>query len=325
MADEEEDHDEATPADTRNALAPPLASDEDPVEETLFKFELREIEGVELKPINAAYADLLSTDPDKTAKRDKAAKDYAEALKANGELTKLYELVDRKFVEIAGDIVRSPAGDALLDDWIANHLGAGGAVHELIARQSALANRLADLRKFRFANVLAAKADADQAGKDYTEWLGPVAAIKARIDGYKADLDKINAALDAGEKPAWPIYQFWFVVAPKHLQLRPKTVSDGNAPGYSKVVAALTGEIASRADALKSGKDREGAPLHLVAPDAYLAARGRSLEYWSDKLEAYAKALAENKFRPDEPGKLIQRLKELGDSEAASVKAQLDK
>ena len=328
MADEKAEDDTVQVARNQQppapAPTPPVTDDEAKPDDILFDLELAEITSTELKPVNAAYVDLISPDQDKAKAREKARADYAVAMKANGELKKLYQIADNKFLELAKDIEKSPRGDALLDAWCKKHLVGDKPVHDLIARQCALTERFKmQARAYRFAAVICKKAKAERIGKNYAEWLNPTNAIKGRIEGYLADIDKINAALDAGEKPDWPIYQFWFVVAPKHLQLRAKAVNQGNTPGFDLVNGAMTGDIARRAETLLAGADRDDGSIYAVDPDDYLAKRKASLKCWRDAVEAYAHAVAENKFRPDDPAKLQQRTKDLADGEPATVKALL--
>jgi hypothetical protein len=298
------------------------ADDEAKPDDILFDLELAEITSAELKPVNAAYVDLISPDLDKAKTREKARADYAEAMKPNGDLKKLYDLAENKFLELAKDIEKSPRGDALLDAWLKKHMTKGDLVYDLITRQCALAERFKKQAKaYRFAAVIYKKAKADRIGKNYAEWLAPGNAIKGRIEAYLSEIDKINAALDTGDKPDWPIYQFWFVIAPKHLQLRAKTVNQGNTPGFDLISAALTGDIAGRAKTLLAGADRSDGSIFAAAPGDYLNKRAAGLKTWRDAVEAYARAVAEDKFRPDEPAKLQQRIKDLADGEAATVKA----
>jgi hypothetical protein len=325
MADEKAEDDTAPVAQQPQQPAPAAAAaDEAKPNQTLFDLELAEITSAELKPVNAAYVDLISPDPDKTKARKKAESDYADAMKPNGELKKLYEVAENKFLELAKDIEKSPRGDALLDSWCKNQLARGKPVYDLIARQCALTERFKkQASRYRFADVIYQKAKSERIGKNYADWLTPISAIKGRIESYLADIDKINAALDAGEKPDWPIYQFWFVVAPKHSQLRAKAVDQGNTPGFDLINGALTGDISSKAKILLAGPDRNDGSIYVLAPDDYLAKRQANLQRWREASEAYARAVAENKFRPDEPAKLQQRIKDLADSEAATVKALL--
>ncbi len=335
MADEKAEDDTAQVGQKPEQPPAPSANptdDEAKPNDTLFDLELAEITSAELKPVNAAYVDLISSDTDKAKAREKARSEYADAMKASGELKKLYEIADNKFVELAKDIEKSPRGVDLLKAWCANldETDPDKPFHKirgLIARQSALEARFAtEASHYRFADVIYKKAEAERIGKNYAEWLVPTTAIKARIDGYLADIGKINAALDAidaGEKSDWPIYQFWFVVAPKHLQLRAKTVNQHNTPGFDLINGALTGDIGRRVKTLLAGSDRNDGSIYLVDPDDYLAKREAILEKWRGALEAYARAVADNKFRPDEPAKLQQRIKDLADGEAAAVKALL--
>ena len=326
MAEEKAEDDTAQVAQNpqQPTNPPPVAGDEAKPDEILFGLELAEITSTELKPVNAAYVDLISTDPDKTKAREKAKADYAEAMKPGGELKKLFDIADNKFVELAKDIEKSPRGDALLDTWCKSQLVSGKQIYDQFARQCALAARFdKQARDYRFATVLDKKATAERIGKNYAEWLVPVNAIKGRIASYLADIDKLNAALDAGEKPDWPIYAFWFVVAPKHLQLRAKTIDQGNAPGFDLISSALAGDIACRKKQLLAGPDRSDGSIYAVAPDDYLAQRQANLKCWRKAVESHAHAVADYKFRPDDPAKLEQRIKDLADSEAATVKALL--
>lgn len=326
MAEEKAEDDTAQVAQNAQQPAnpPPVTGDEAAPDGTLFCLELAEITSTELKPVNAAYVDLISTDPDKTKVREKAKAEYSEAMKPGGELRKLFDIAENKFVELAKDIEKSPHGDALLDTWCKGQLADGKQIYNLVARQCALAARFEQQASgYRFVKVHDTKAAAERIGKNYAEWLAPATAIKGRIASYLADIDKINAALDAGEKPDWPIYAFWFGVAPKHLQLRAKTVDQGNTPGFDLIIGALADNIAQRAKQLLAGPDRKDASIYAVAPDDYLARRRCSLKRWRKAVEAYARAVAENKFRPDDPAKLQQRIKDLADGEAATVKALL--
>lgn len=331
MADEKAE-DETAPVSQQAQQAqqpgepPAVADDEAKPNDTLFDLELAEITSAELKPVNAAYVDMMAPDTDKAKAREKARTEFAEAMKANGELKKLYDIADNKFVELAKDIEKSPRGDALLDTWCKNQLASGKPIHGLIARQCALTERFKkQANRYRFADVIYKKAKAERIGKNYAEWLAPVNAIKGRIDGYLANIDKINAVLDAGETPDWPIYQFWFVVAPKHLQLRSEAVNQDNAPGFDLIDGALTGDVAGRAKQLLAGPHRDDGTIFVLKDPAndYLDQRQAALKLWRDAVEAYAHAVAANKFRPDDPVKLQQRIKDLADGEAATVKALL--
>jgi hypothetical protein len=331
MPNEDNDEDAAQMAQKPQQIeiTPAVEIDEAEPDDILFDLELAEITSTELKPVNAAYVDLISNDPEKAKAREKAKSDYAEAMKTNGELEKLYGIANSKFVELAKDIEKSPHDVELLKAWCKNLAETDPdkpfyKMRDLIARQSALTERFTtQASRYRFADVIYKKAKAERIGKNYAEWLAPANAIKGRIESYLADIVKIDAALDSNEDSDWPIYQFWFVVAPKHLQLRRETVSQTNTPGFNLINDALTDDIANRKKLLLAGPDRKDGSIYTVKSDDYLAKRKAALERWRKAVEAYARAVAANKFRPDEPAKLQPRIKELAEGEAANVKALL--
>jgi hypothetical protein len=312
------DDDSVEPEAADDSRVAPIPDEPLKTEEISFEIELQETINVELKPINAAKIDLFSNDPGKKKARDAIFENYKKAAEEDGGVGHKYIILDNRFREVAADIVKTHAGDKLLEDWIATNLKKGEPLYDLMRKGENMNARLDRMAKdYRFARELQAKAKLAHWAKCYADWSTPEKSIATLLDGYAKSLETINAELDGGTNPLGPIYKFLFHIAAVHLQLRKNQVDSGNMPGFGQIKNALEKKLRLRFAGFLCAREREDGSVFIIDADDLQEHRKWVLTQWEEAAVAYAKAAMMNKYWPDEPAKLAERIKALPAEEAA--------
>ena len=309
----------------------PTDDEEPPPELTLS--EETQAKSEALKPLAPATDELFSRDPAKVAARKALEAAYAKAAakpangNAGGELRAKYDAADKKFIRAVNDT------KGRLTEWIAARITGGTPAKPSLLPLFQLRAQVEKRFKARLGPRELARDEATAKvklwQKAYADWSKPTEVVLALIGEYADRIDKLNADINTEKNADLAIYQLWFEVAVKHLQLRSQSVSDANASGAGDLVKALDTALGPDHEFTKfwkSGPDRGDGSVYLLdpGPDALTAKRKEVRADWEKAAQAQAKADAAFKLRPDDAATLKTKRDAVGQGRAAAVKALLE-
>ena len=300
--------------------APEAGDDDDAPIEDVRKLMVSAVEGDALKPViveNLAFAQGKDT-----ARKDIHAA-YEKAF--HDSLKKDYDDADKRFKAIAEGLAHSVGGTpSRLETWIKRWLADDGEITKLFEAQRQKAERLLARSGPRECELRKAEDKTKLRKQAYEDWKSPGTKIKAIIDGYKDKLPQLSCDIHDGDQDGdqYAIHQFWFVVAPQHLQLRPEPVRKSNAPGLDLICNALT-KYPARRRALLSAKERNDGSLFLIDPGALDAHRKTVLESWEAAVRDKVTKQVDYTFRPDDAASLAKDLAKLAADEPPIIKKLL--
>jgi hypothetical protein len=293
---------------------PPADPKPDPLKDVTRTVALADV----MKPIAAATEDLHSKAPDKAKARDAITKAYA---KAYPELLAKYHAADASFLRTAIDM------KVALEDWIKRLLkkiDPKGAVAAALAERAQVRSGL-NATMGRYERQ---RADAQARTKwwadRFADWSSPDARIAALIVD-PAKIDKLNADINNNLNADAAILSFWFEVAPKHLQVRPKALDPEleTEPELKKQITDLKKQITDLKNAIGPDTDiakwldpgviRSDGSIYLIDPSNLETRRQVVLAHWKAVAEAQATAEADYKLSPDDAATLKQRWDKLKD------------
>jgi hypothetical protein len=283
------------------------------------------------KPIEPAAEAIWSQDPDKGSARKAIQDAYAKVARVHpddnylGDLRIRYNRLDDKFRNAAADMLRSrsetlprPVDPGAQEEsshlvlWIKRNLTGDGPVRKVLLQRKQLGTRLASRVGPRESALQAAVDKTKSWEKAFARWSAPDKEINALMSSYADRIDQLNADINTDNNRDQAIFSFWFEVAPVHLQLRDATVDDSNAPGVTRIRAALADFPDLQGNYL-SGADRTDGSLYLIDPAGLQGKREAVLNGWKDAAEAQATADADYSTRPDAAADLKPRYDKLRD------------
>lgn len=262
--------------------------------------------------------DLAAASEELATTRDTAKAAYSAKLAET--LTKRYADADRRFMDTAADLLRNdpdqnkPRLQVWVDTWLT---ATDSKLRKQLQDRSDLAKRLDPLRGKRQNARDETTAAAARWKKAFADWSRLQDAVDALLSSYEQPLVGLNETIGSHPKPDREIFEFWFEVAPLHLQLRKDPVTSENAPGIDIILAGLA-DFTQYQDALKSGAERQDGSVYLVDPDNLQAERVKVRDGWKQAVEPAAAAQADYALRPDDAAALQTRLDAL-------VQAGIDK
>lgn len=305
-------------ADIELAESDDSAEDDEAPDPTIAAMRLAEQRSTALKPVSAAALDLYSRDADKVAARAKLTADYKAAYEAkpNG-IEARYKRADAKFRRAANDM--KPRVDAWIKKWLNKD---DDGLRKIFKARRQIEARLASSSGDRESKRDQATATATRWQKAHADWSAPHARVDAILTGYEDKIDKLNADINTDNEADLAIYEFWFQVAPKHLQLR-ATPLGADYPTAGEIENRLQG-FPEFADFLKPGRERADGSIFLIAPGQPLE-RHRKVIFVNLRRvgEEQAKREADYLLRPDDAASLKKARDTAIQRRAADVKELL--
>jgi hypothetical protein len=287
-----------------------LSQDDDQPDPRLVAFKRDAARAKAAEPLQPAAESLLSNEPEKVAARTAIETGYAAVAGVDpaGSLRQRYREKDRAFRGAAQDLLATTGGRrSRLEKWIdRNLLRPGAPLRALLGERQQVANRLRERAGTRELAYSDAQAGTAKAAEAWDDWSKPVETIGKIIDSYG---DRIEILKDEANDRATAdrsIFQLWFEVAPKHLQLRRNPVDEQNAPGIDMLRNALSDfpDVAARLD---RAEDRGDGSLYLVDPAQLGQKRDEALTRWKDAATAEADAAVAYELGKDSAADLKSR------------------
>jgi hypothetical protein len=268
-----------------------------------------------------ASRELAQANEERVTKGAEVRTAYEAELKA---LRERHDKADKRFVDIANDLMRPvPDGGSRLDMWVAAWLQPGKPLRELFRSREAAAAAFAALRGERERDREKTAAAAEQLKKASGDWAAPHTAIAAILSNYEGRFDTLNRNISSQDQTTEvAIYEFWFEVAPQHLQLRSEAVTDDNTPGLGTIMKGLEG-LPEHQRVLQSGKLREDKSVFLIAPGELDGHRKEVGVAWAKAVDCAATAAALYSLAPDDAETLKAHLQTLLQNESAEAKKRL--
>lgn len=298
---------------------PTESDDDDKPNDTLRQMALAEQRSAALKPATTAAQELYSLEADKVASRTKLQADYKAAYEAApAGLKARHDRAEVKFKRAADDM------SARFEDWLKKWLDSDEkGLRRIFKARRQVERRLGERSGPREALRDRTGTTAARWQKAFSDWSAPHAGIDKLLSDYEDKIDKLNADINTDTNADLAIYQFWFEVAPKHLQLR---VGDPNAdyPAIAKIEEKLK-DFQEFQNFLKPGKERPDGSLYLINPDELPRRRQVIFTNLKRAAEEQAKRETDYKLRPDDGASLKKRREALSQSRAAEVTALLHK
>lgn len=295
----------------------PLPDDDPKPNDDLIAFKRGAARAKANEPLEPAASALLSNEPDIEKARLALEQAYRDAAAVNpvGSLRQRYHDTDRLFHDAAEELIKTSGGRrSVLDEWISRNLvGPKAPLRALLGRRRQVEGRLRARWGKREAILHDAKAATEIWAKAWERWTKPVENIKALIDGYAPRIDRLLDQANTEQTLDKAIFEFWFDVAPLHLQLRRDKVNSGNAPGVDRLRDALA-DFPDVAALLEAGGDRNDGSLFLIDPNGFGQKRADILGHWQARAEAEADAALDYALRPDSAADLKPRHDKLRDN-----------
>ncbi len=290
---------------------PPLDDDPEP-RDSLRYFKINKARAETGKPIEPILEAIVLQDPAQIA-ADRAIQAAYEAATADDDapdnLRNLYCDAEAAFTEAARYLLaKAPRQEwSLLERWIHRNLRKEGApVRRLLITRRQVRERLRSRAGPRELILQDAEVRTARWAQAWLAWSNPTGNIRSIIASYK---DRIGTLKDLANDKATAdkaILEFWFEVAPLHLGISPRSVTEEDAPGLEQMLAAVEDfeDVQAR---LSSARGRGDGSLYLIDSDRLPGKRERVLDAWREAANDEAEAKADYELRPDDAAKLLER------------------